>query len=307
MTLDLGRLQPVELRSAWIHEANDYTPWLASNLDRLSDIIGITLKLEGTEVSVGPFSADILALDVLTNTRVLIENQLEQADHVHLGQILTYIAGLEANTVVWTAKAFRDEHRSAIQWLNLHTTDDFSFFAVEVSAVRIGDSPIAPLFRVVEQPNNWDRQIQRTAPTDRTDKPPQLAREFWDSTIQAHPELSGVGKAGPGGSNVWIEIPGTDLIISLAFGVGAVGWFIRGRVGIPASEVAERLVPHRECLEEALTLQMQRSENGWSGFSVWVNCNMRNRDLWKEKSDWFLDQTQKVLRACETCLGRVAS
>lgn len=198
---------------------------MADNLDRLSEAIGIDLDIEGIEVTVGPFSADILATDRLTASRVLIENQLEQADQSHLGQILTYLAGLDAKTVVWTAKAFRDEHRSAIGWLNDHTTDDFSFFAVEVSAVRIGDSPIAPLFRVVKEPNDWDRQIQRSAPADRSGTAIQLAKDFWEYAIQRHLALTGHGRAGPG-TNVWIEIPATDLILSLAYSVKAVGWFI---------------------------------------------------------------------------------
>lgn len=150
MSIEICSLIPVDLRLAWAHEANDFTPWLASNLDRLRAAVGIDLVLEGTEVTVGPFSADILATDALTNERVLIENQLEQADHAHLGQILTYLAGLDARSVIWIAKAFRDEHLSAVRWLNNNTMDDFSFFAVEVSAVRIGDSPVAPLFSVVE-------------------------------------------------------------------------------------------------------------------------------------------------------------
>ena len=130
MNTKLGRLKNVNLREAWSHEAQDFTPWLAENLDRLSTAIGIPLELEGQEVSVESFSADILARNPQNDSRVLIENQLEQTDHTHLGQILTYLAGLEAQVVIWVASSFRDPHISAVQWLNDHTVAPFAFFAV---------------------------------------------------------------------------------------------------------------------------------------------------------------------------------
>ena len=161
MDTKLGTLKSVNLREAWSNEAQDFTPWLANNLDRLSTAIGIPLELEGQEVSVDSFSADILARNPQNDSRVLIENQLEKTDHTHLGQILTYLAGLEAQVVMWVASSFRDPHISAVQWLNDHTVEPFAFFAIQVKAVQIGNSPIAPLFEVVAKPNDWDRQIQK--------------------------------------------------------------------------------------------------------------------------------------------------
>lgn len=139
--IQFGRLQDLPLREAWKHEALQFTPWLAENLDHLSEAIGIPLEMTGTEVAVDTFSADILARNPMDDTVVLIENQLEQTDHTHLGQIMTYLAGLDAHTVVWIAPAFREPHLSAIRWLNEHTADGFSFFAVKARVVRIGDSP----------------------------------------------------------------------------------------------------------------------------------------------------------------------
>lgn len=92
---------------------------------------------------------------------IVIENQLEQSDHTHLGQILTYLAGLKAKTVIWIAPEFRTPHLSAIRWLNERTIEGFSFFAIRVRVVRIGDSPVAPIFEVVEQPNDWDRAVTK--------------------------------------------------------------------------------------------------------------------------------------------------
>lgn len=304
MSIEICSLIPVDLRLAWAHEANDFTPWLASNLDRLRAAVGIDLVLEGTEVTVGPFSADILATDALTNERVLIENQLEQADHAHLGQILTYLAGLDARSVIWIAKAFRDEHLSAVRWLNNNTMDDFSFFAVEVSAVRIGDSPVAPLFSVVEKPNDWDRQLHQAAPGIQEDKPSRLAKEYWEKAFLAYPELQGVGRAGPGGSNVWIEIPNTHFILSLAYSVSSVGWFVRGGTGVPDSDVAEGLLPYRDCLVENLGIQINSSpSNSWSTLSEWQSLDMKNRDNWDEGIKWHSQRRLMVLEAFSKCIA----
>ncbi len=134
-------------------------------------------------MSVGSFSADLLARNPLDGSLVLIENQLEQTDHNHLGQILTYLAGLEAQVIVWIASDFRDPHLSAIHWLNDHTVDPFAFFAVQVKAVRIGDSPIAPLFEVVAKPNGWDRKLQQQVASPGRGAVQPSASSAWPSGI----------------------------------------------------------------------------------------------------------------------------
>ena len=178
--MEFGELKDVPLREAWPHEANDFTPWLADNLHRLSQAIGVDLELEDTEVSVEGFSADILARIPSDNSMVVIENQLENTNHTHLGQVLTYLAGLEAQTVIWIAREFQGPHLSAIRWLNSHTIDPFAFFAVKVRAVRIGDAPapVAPLFEVLERPNDWDRRIRDMTGISGEDSRLSRLREF---------------------------------------------------------------------------------------------------------------------------------
>lgn len=66
----------------------------------------------------GPFRADILCKETTSGHFVLVEDQLERTDHTHLGQLMTYAAGLDAVTIVWIAKRFTDEHRAALDWLN---------------------------------------------------------------------------------------------------------------------------------------------------------------------------------------------
>ena len=163
--LNLGRLEKVQLRDIWQTEAGDFTPWLAEeiNIGLLGESIGIELEVEAQEKYVGPFRADILCKDTATNEWVLIENQLERTDHSHLGQVITYAAGLSAVTIVWIADRFTEEHRAALDWLNEVTSDEITMFGLEVELWKIGDSQVAPKFNIVSKPNDWTRSISGAA------------------------------------------------------------------------------------------------------------------------------------------------
>jgi hypothetical protein len=158
--LGLGRLERVDPKTVWKHEAHDLTPWVLENLDLLGERLGIEIQPSQREVSVGSFSLDVLGEDT-SGRPVIVENQLEPTNHNHLGQLLVYASGLEAAVVVWLTPTFRDEHRRALDWLNERTDDDVNFFGVELEVVRIGDSPPAPVFRVVAQPNDWQKALKR--------------------------------------------------------------------------------------------------------------------------------------------------
>lgn len=176
---NLGRLEKVELRKVWSGEATDFTPWLAEkdNLALLGDTLGLVLELEAQEKDVGPYSADIFCKNTADDTWVVIENQLEKTDHSHLGQILTYAAGLSAVTVVWIAQRFTDEHRAALDWLNEVSTENAQFFGLEIEVWRIGNSKPAPKFNIVAKPNDW----VKTEKAQRTDLTPTqaLQLDFW--------------------------------------------------------------------------------------------------------------------------------
>ena len=187
MDSELGTLKPVALAEIWPNEANDFTPWLKEeeNLIRLSEALGLELELVGTEQDVGRFRADIVCRNLSDEPHsiVLIENQIAPTDHSHLGQTLTYAAGLEAVTVVWVASKFKDEHRAAVDWLNERTDEALAFFALEIELWRIGDSAPAPKFNIVSRPNDWTAEISRT-----TKQPPTPIEEqhknFWTSLAE---------------------------------------------------------------------------------------------------------------------------
>lgn len=182
--ITLGRLEKTDLRDAWASEPDDFTPWLAKpeNLELLGQAIGIELELEAQEKLVGPFRADILCKDINSNQWVLIENQLERTDHSHLGQLLTYAAGLNAVTIVWIAERFTEEHRAALDWLNAITDESINFFGLEIELWRIADSLMAPKFNAVSKPNNWSKTVSegtRRLETSAYTKTQQLQLTYW--------------------------------------------------------------------------------------------------------------------------------
>lgn len=180
----LGKLEKVGLREFWESESTSFTPWLAqeANIALLGEAISLDLEVEAQEKEVGPFRADILCKDTANSNWVLIENQLERTDHLHLGQLLTYAAGLNAVTIVWISSTFTDEHRAALDWLNEITDERFNFFGLEIELWRIGNSPMAPKFNIICKPNDWARSIAGAAKkiSDETLTETRLLQlEFW--------------------------------------------------------------------------------------------------------------------------------
>ena len=154
-TIPLGKLEYVDPRSIWAMEAADFTPWLADNLALLGQTLGLDLELVKAEASVGSFACDIQALETGSGRRVIIENQLAQTDHGHLGQLITYAAGLDAAVIVWIAPKVRDEHREAIDFLNRHTRETVDFFLIALEIIRISGSLPAVVFKLAASPNAW--------------------------------------------------------------------------------------------------------------------------------------------------------
>lgn len=175
----LGKFIKVNLREIWKHEALDFTQWLAQdeNLELLSQELGIELMSARTEVKVGQFAVDILAIDDNEN-RVIIENQLEQTNHDHLGKIITYAAGLQAETIIWIVSKAREEHQLAVSWLNENTNEKLNCFLIEIEAWQIDDSAPAPRFNILAKPNNWVKTLR--SGTDKISETKLQQQDFWD-------------------------------------------------------------------------------------------------------------------------------
>ncbi|MDD9997295.1 MAG: hypothetical protein OXQ89_06075 [Rhodospirillaceae bacterium] len=283
---EFARLSDSDPRDAWRDEARDFTPWLVENIDYLSEALGLELEAISSEVAVDSFSADIVATVAGTNERVLIENQLENSDHRHLGQVLTYLAGLKAKTIVWIAPAFREAHRSAIGWLNENTVDDFAFFAVRLRVVRIGDSPFAPVFEVVEKPNAWERRLGQRANAAESELS-LLRQRFWDRYLKKHPGTFEPARV----SNVWLPmLSDGSVILSMYVASKTSGMFVRGPRGTDGKALARFMDRHVAAFERVFGAS--QSSRGGHYFLTHIGIPIREEERWDELIDWMHAQHQ---------------
>lgn len=303
---ELGRLERVELRDVWLHEAYNFTPWLseAGNLAILSKELGLDLELVGQEVAVGPYAADIVCKDTLTGIHVLIENQLEKTDHNHLGQILTYAAGLEARTVVWVAARFTDEHRAALDWLNEITQEEWQFFGLEIELWRIGSSAPAPKFNVICRPNDWSRAVrEKAAKVDGSGPTHVFQLNFWTAFrdfMAAHGQRS--PKPAP---QSW-----------LSFSVGRTGFSIEAVVkrteqqltvrlyincdDLPPKSVFRYLEARKTEIQTNLGFQMEWNESPERKGSIIAitksGCDLDDQSRWPEYHAWLANTVDTIDR-----------
>ncbi len=181
MSNPLGKIVKVDLRTAWKNEASDFSDWLCDNenLALLSEEIGIDISLIKKEAEVGKFSLDILAEEEATGRKIIIENQLETTDHDHLGKIITYAAGYDANIIIWIFKEIREEHRQAIDWLNENTPEKIAFFAIKLELWQIDNSAPAPKFQVISSPNEWSKILKQGNIKDELTDTKLRQFDFW--------------------------------------------------------------------------------------------------------------------------------
>lgn len=182
--MELGKLEKIELREVWRHEALDFTRWLArkENIVLLSKEIGIDIEVIETEMSVGRYNVDIYARDTESNKKIVIENQLENTNHDHLGKMLVYAAGLDADIAIWIVKDVNEEHRQAVEWLNDNSFEKINIFLVKVELWQIDNSPIAPKFQVICEPNNWAKVLKQQSKENVSDL--ELKQmEYWQGFV----------------------------------------------------------------------------------------------------------------------------
>lgn len=257
MAVEVERLAEVPLRHVWLDEASVFTPWLAANPDYLSEALGMELELIGTEVGVGPFSADIVLVDTNSGNRVIVENFLEATDHDHLGKLITYAAGLEASYAVLVARSLRPEHRSALKWLNSVSTSGAGFFGIEVHAVRIGNSAPAVRLDVVVEPDDWQRQVRETSAGQLSESQARYFEwwsEFLPALQEAHPGWTSASK--PQTVN-WINLPtgrsGIRYGVSFSWPTGATGYRLRVELYMDDGDAhLHHFVDRRDQIEDIL-------------------------------------------------------
>lgn len=141
-------------------EDRHFTPWLQENIEILGNVIGIDIADAETEVPIGNYRLDILAYEAGSERKIAIENQYGTTNHTHLGQLITYMAGINAEVVVWIAENFNTEHITAINHLNQISNEEIAFFCIKPRLIKIDDSKPAFEFLVVAKPDEWEKRIK---------------------------------------------------------------------------------------------------------------------------------------------------
>ncbi len=179
--MEIGRLKEVDIRNLWKHEQYNFSEWLSKeeNIELLNEILGLNLTDISKEVYVGSYRCDLVGKDESTGAKVIIENQLESSNHDHLGKIITYASGLDAQVICWIVKQAKEEHRSAIEWLNNNTNSNINFFLIELQAFTIENSVAAPYFKVVEEPNDFIKFSKKENNEGNLNKTQSERLEFW--------------------------------------------------------------------------------------------------------------------------------
>ena len=294
--IKLNKLEEVrDLRKIWANEAVDFTPWLAKeeNISLLGDAVGLDITVEKTEESVGGYRADIYASESRTNRKIIIENQLSDTDHDHLGKLITYASGKSADIVIWLVKHARAEHRSAIEWLNHHTDDQINFFLCEIKLYKIGSSEPAVKFEVIEQPN---LKIISTS-TETEQKRYDYWVEFQDYAFQNNIFADNFNRRKPSFDH-WkdfsIGISGSHLSVSQ----------IQKRNELSVElyidndkELFDRLIKNKKEIETETGLKFD-----WKGLPDKKGCriittkkvNFSDRGEWPSQFDWLIDTMIKM-------------
>ncbi len=179
----IAKIERVPLREVWPHEAYDFTQWLEENIDVLSEAIDRTIvTAERERKTESTFSVDLVAEDD-AGSSVIIENQLEKSDHDHLGKLITYLTAMQASSAVWIVADPRPEHVAALNWLNESSSADF--YLLKIEAIRIENSPPAPLLTLIVGPSEEGKSIGRSK--QELSERDHLRHRWWSQIVQ-HPD-----------------------------------------------------------------------------------------------------------------------
>lgn len=298
----IGKLKKVDIRELWKGEATDFTPWLAKeeNISQLGEEIGIELEVLEQERNVGPFRADILCQSTMDEHFILIENQLERTDHTHLGQIMTYAAGLDAVTVIWIAKQFSEEHRATVDWLNRITDEKFNFFGIEIEAYQIGDSLPAPMFQIVSNPNEWSKTMKSAAKSQNLTETKALNLEYW-SAMKKYFEQNGTFlKQQKPQPQHWTTFAIGKSNYSMAAVSSVRDKFIRAEFLINTDNSKQDFRILKEKFENESYLQIDNKlvwdeipDKKVAGVFLKKEVNVEDRTDWENQHQWFMETLEK--------------
>ena len=300
MSIHLGRLKKVDLRDFFKDEARDFTPWLAEeeNLELLGETLGLDIELEDTEVRIGKFSADIVGLDMSSNRTIIIENQLEKTNHDHLGKIITYGAGKDAGIVIWICKKIQQEHRKGLDYLNDISTEDYSFFGIEMELWKIGESEPAPKFNIVVSPNEWSKAVKASTSSRTLTDLKILQREFWTEMMDYFTEKDTFLSLRTPQPQNWhtFAIGKPHIIISNSINTqkNRLGCEIYLGGATPKKRF-HKLYEDKDEIEREIGEKldwMELPQGKDCRIIIYTDGDIRDRENWNKCFEWFLEMTE---------------
>ncbi len=297
--MKLEKLKKIDLRKAWNHEATDFTNWLAENenLSMLSDEIGIDIKLIQTEASVGKFSVDVLAEEENTGRSIIIENQLEITDHDHLGKVITYASGYDAEIIIWIVKDVRDEHKQAVDWLNEHTDDKINFFAIKMELWQIGDSSFAPKFQIISKPNDWAKAVKKSAGKSELTETKTLQLEFWNKFKEYAQNNSFKLKLRKTSPQHWYDLSFGSSEAHISLTINSRDNLIATEIYIPDSKkMFFDLEEHKKNIEQELNAElkwMSLENKKASRIKLSKEADINQIESWEEYFEWMKTTAEK--------------
>ncbi len=297
--IELGKMEKiVDLRTVWKHEAQDFSKWLSQeeNLAILSRTIGIDIVFNEVESKVGCFNVDLYAMEEGTNRKIIIENQLGDTDHDHLGKIITYAAGKEADVIIWIVKRARDEHKQAIEWLNQHTDENICFFLIEIELWKIGDSLPAPKFNIVARPNDWARSLKTEDGLSDTKKR-QL--RFWQSFREfafSKPEFKSVFSPRKARPQHWYSLGVGMSSVHINLCINTQSNRISANIYFSDDkESFEKFNASKEKIESEIGEKMEwRIAEKDCQIVVFRSGNIKKESSWPEYFDWLCKMSLKL-------------
>ena len=316
MTMELGRIKHIDAREVWPHEAHDLTPWLLDNAEILGEVLRLDIELNEAEHPVGSFSLDLIGRDLTNGCVLIVENQLEQTDHGHLGQLLTYAAGTDAGTVVWVSPSFRDEHREALDLLNDLGADRVRFFGVELGVIKIGDSAAAPHLQVRAEPNDWHAQVSAAARgSSQASGIGVLYKGFWERYLErVSVEHSSWTNAKASQSHNWFSMPAPFKSLSVYGNSFNKGGRLSNEIYIDAADGAasaalySALLARRSEIETVYGSPLEFQElPGKRACRIveYGNGEVKDVERHDEFIDWFFDRGERLRQAIDSVADEV--
>lgn len=309
--MELDKLQKIDLRKAWNNEAFNFTTWLAQeeSLALLSDEIGVDIKLIQTEANVGKFNVDILAEEENTGRRIIIENQLEITNHDHLGKVITYAAGHNAQIIIWIVREVRDEHKQAIDWLNEHTDENVNFFTIKMELWQIGESSPAPKFQIISKPNDWAKAIKKSAAQANLSEVKLLQFDFWSKFREFVANKSSKLRLQNPSPQHWYNISIGNSSAHLSLTTNTVEGNVGCELYIPNDkDLFHGLTRFRGVIEDELgekPVWMDLPGKKASRIKVSKKADIEKTERWEEYFEWLKSETEKFQKVFTKYLAKV--